>query len=77
MTPGLRIRRPHLLSAAMLGVASGAILVPLNSTMLAVALPGVMGDFALGANEVSSLVDRKSTRLNSSHAIPSRMPSSA
>ena len=40
----------------MLGVASGAILVPLNSTMLAVALPGVMGDFALGANQVSSLV---------------------
>lgn len=51
-----RARRPHLLSAAMLGVASGAILVPLNSTMLAVALPGVMGDFGLGANEVSSLV---------------------
>jgi EmrB/QacA subfamily drug resistance transporter len=46
----------HLLSAAMLGVASGAILVPLNSTMLAVALPGVMDDFALGANAVSSLV---------------------
>ncbi len=40
----------------MLGVASGAILVPLNSTMLAVALPGVMDDFTLGANAVSSLV---------------------
>ena len=40
----------------MLGVASGAILVPLNSTMLAVALPEVMGDFSLGANAVSSLV---------------------
>jgi EmrB/QacA subfamily drug resistance transporter len=40
----------------MLGVASGAILVPLNSTMLAVALPDVMGEFALGANAVSSLV---------------------
>jgi EmrB/QacA subfamily drug resistance transporter len=47
---------PRLLSAALLGVASGAILVPLNSTMLAVALPGVMGDFSLGANQVSSLV---------------------
>lgn len=44
------------MSAAMLGVASGAILVPLNSTMLAVALPGVMDDFTLGANAVSSLV---------------------
>ena len=40
----------------MLGVASGAILVPLNSTMLAVALPDVGGTFALGANQVSSLV---------------------
>lgn len=49
-------RRPRLLSAALFGVASGAILVPLNSTMLAVALPGVMGDFGLGANQVSSLV---------------------
>ena len=46
----------HLLSAAMLGVASGAILVPLNSTMLAVALPDVMGEFALGASAVTSLV---------------------
>jgi EmrB/QacA subfamily drug resistance transporter len=40
----------------MLGVASGSILVPLNSTMLAVALPGVMGEFGLGARTVSSLV---------------------
>jgi EmrB/QacA subfamily drug resistance transporter len=46
----------RLLSAALLGVSSGAILVPLNSTMLAVALPGVMDDFGLGANTVSSLV---------------------
>ncbi len=45
-----------LLSAAMLGVASGAILVPLNSTMLAVALPDVMGEFALDASAVTSLV---------------------
>src|SRR6185503_17187217 len=40
----------------MLGLASGAILVPLNSTMLAVALPDVMGEFRLGASEVSTLV---------------------
>ena len=46
----------RLLSAAMLGVASGAILVPLNSTMLAVALPDVMGEFSLGASAVTSLV---------------------
>lgn len=46
----------RLLSAAMLGVASGAILVPLNSTMLAVALPDVMGEFALDASAVTSLV---------------------
>jgi MFS family permease len=49
--------RPEgILSALMLGVAGGAILVPLNSTMLAVALPGIMNEFGLRANEVSSLV---------------------
>jgi EmrB/QacA subfamily drug resistance transporter len=46
----------RLLSTVLLGVSSGAILVPLNSTMLAVALPGVMDEFGLGANTVSSLV---------------------
>lgn len=52
----MTLRRPRLLTAAMLGVASGTILVPLNSTMLAVALPDVMRTFSLGANQVSSLV---------------------
>ncbi|MGH2407767.1 MAG: MFS transporter, partial [Candidatus Limnocylindrales bacterium] len=47
---------PRLLSGIMLGLAGGAILVPLNSTMLAVALPSVTGEFGLGANTVSSLV---------------------
>ena len=49
-------RRPPLISGAMLGLASGAILVPLNSTMLAVALPSVMADFGVGAATVASLV---------------------
>ncbi|MEP6638636.1 MAG: MFS transporter [Chloroflexota bacterium] len=49
-------RRARLLSPAMLGVASGAVLVPLNSTMLAVALPSVMGEFSIGPETVSSLV---------------------
>ncbi len=48
--------RARLLSPAMLGVASGAVLVPLNSTMLAVALPSVMGEFSIGPETVSSLV---------------------
>ena len=48
--------RARLLSPAMLGVASGAVLVPLNSTMLAVALPSVMSEFAIGPETVSSLV---------------------
>jgi EmrB/QacA subfamily drug resistance transporter len=43
-------------SAVMLALAGGAILVPLNTTMLAVALPGIMDEFDLGANEVASLV---------------------
>lgn len=45
-----------LISGAMLGLASGAILVPLNSTMLAVALPSVMTEFNVGAATVASLV---------------------
>jgi EmrB/QacA subfamily drug resistance transporter len=40
----------------MLGVASGAVLVPLNSTMLAVALPSIMDRFDVDAATVSSLV---------------------
>jgi EmrB/QacA subfamily drug resistance transporter len=40
----------------MLGVASGSVLVPLNSTMLAVALPSIMDEFAIDAATVSTLV---------------------
>ena len=43
-------------TGAMLGIASGAILVPLNSTMLAVALPSVALDFDVGPSTVASLV---------------------
>ena len=49
-------RPTRLLGPAMLGVASGSVLVPLNSTMLAVALPSIMDDFAVDAVTVSSLV---------------------
>ena len=45
-----------LLSPTMLGVASGAILVPLNSTMLAVGLPSVMTAFAVPPDAVATLV---------------------
>jgi len=53
--PATAVRAP-LLSATMLGIASGAILVPLNSTMLAVALPSVMTTFRVEPNDVASLV---------------------
>ncbi len=46
----------RLLTAAMLGIASGSVLVPLNSTMLAVALPSVMDTFSVDAATVASLV---------------------
>lgn len=49
-------RRGSLLSPLLVGIASGTILVPLNSTMLAVALPEVMGEFGLGAAAVATLV---------------------
>lgn len=40
----------------MLGIAAGSVLVPLNSTMLAVALPSIMGEFSVDAATVSTLV---------------------
>jgi len=40
----------------MLGIASGSVLVPLNSTMVAVALPSIMDEFAIDAATVSTLV---------------------
>jgi EmrB/QacA subfamily drug resistance transporter len=46
----------RLLTGSMLGIALGSVLVPLNSTMLAVALPSVMDDFAVDAATVASLV---------------------
>lgn len=49
-------RRVRLIGPAMLGVASGSVLVPLNTTMLAVALPSIMNDFGVDAVTVSSLV---------------------
>ncbi len=41
---------------ALLGLASGAVLIPLNSTMVAVALPRIMTEFNIGAGTVSWLV---------------------
>lgn len=45
-----------LLTPTMVGIASGAILVPLNSTMLAVALPSVMATFAIPPDAAATLV---------------------
>lgn len=55
MIPAPRARG-SLLTPILFGIASGSILVPLNSTMLAVALPGVMDEFSLGADNVATLV---------------------
>ena len=54
-----------------IGGAAGAILRYLLGM-----LP-LSGDFPLATFLTNLLGDRKSTRLNSSHEIPSRMPSSA
>ncbi len=43
-------------SIALLGLASGTVLIPLNSTMLAIALPRIMTEFRVGAGTVSWLV---------------------
>lgn len=47
---------PRAWGIALLGVASGSILIPLNSTMLAVALPSIMRELGVGAGTVSWLV---------------------
>lgn len=44
------------MTAAIIAIAAGAILVPLNSTMLSVALPAIMVDFSVAASTVSWLV---------------------
>lgn len=41
---------------ALLGLSSGAVLIPLNSTMVAVALPHIMTEFGITAGTVSWLV---------------------
>ncbi len=41
---------------ALLGLASGTVLIPLNSTMIAIALPKIMTEFQVGAGTVSWLV---------------------
>lgn len=50
------MKTARLLSPAVLGIACGAVLVPLNSTMLAVALPSVMAEFGVSAATVATLV---------------------
>lgn len=54
--PGSTELSGRLLSPIMLGIASGAILVPLNSTMLAVGLPSVMAAFAVPPDAAATLV---------------------
>ena len=49
-------RNAPLLTAALYGLACGVILVPLNSTMLAVALPSLMREFDVNATAVATLV---------------------
>ena len=54
------------------------ILVPYDGSEHAKAAFGAARDLALSSDSTTVyVVDRKSTRLNSSHEIPSRMPSSA
>jgi EmrB/QacA subfamily drug resistance transporter len=53
MTPARREPTPYLLLAT---VASGALLAPLNSTMIAVALPAIRDDFGVGHGALGWLV---------------------
>lgn len=44
------------MTLTLIAIATGSILVPLNSTMLAVALPSIMREFSVSASAVSWLV---------------------
>ena len=64
-TSSHRRRWPAALAIAVAAIAIGAVFgTPLTGNAAAQAAP-------------ASTADRKSTRLNSSHFVPSRMPSSA
>ena len=72
-TPVLEIkdvtyRYPNSGSDVLRGVSAGFSAGKLTANM---------GRSGAGKSTLLSLIDRKSTRLNSSHEIPSRMPSSA
>lgn len=54
--PATRVRPGVSWQVAMLGLASGTILIPLNSTMLAIALPRIMSEFQISPSTVSWLV---------------------
>ena len=64
--------RTIVLAAVVAGCAAGALWIGRRDLWLKIALL-----IAGGMTIVIAVVDRKSTRLNSSHRMPSRMPSSA
>ena len=61
---------PHGGEILVIGVVDGAPLTPEAATMLGTAVLDLI-------EKGGATPDRKSTRLNSSHEVPSRMPSSA
>ena len=59
-------------------IPKGMLFSLIAGTMLSLALLLVFGVFGIGVSgKLRIVLDRKSTRLNSSHASKSRMPSSA
>ena len=51
-----QVAAPKLSTAALLGIGAAAGLVPLNSTMIAVALPRITDDFDISTGTASILV---------------------
>ena len=85
---GFRVTTGHLLWAAVLIPACIAIFTPLNLLWLGITLAVIIAIsvvLTVRGRRLTGWItaifswrrDRKSTRLNSSHAITSRMPSSA
>jgi 2-(1,2-epoxy-1,2-dihydrophenyl)acetyl-CoA isomerase len=74
----IRLNDPATLNAVTLKTIEeiGAALDEISGSARAMVLTGAGRAFCSGAN-LTGGIDRKSTRLNSSHRLTSRMPSSA
>ena len=69
--------KPEVLESLFANLDADTARAALVRITASVEIAGLLHEIESSTSRISDLVDRKSTRLNSSHEIPSRMPSSA